>query len=310
MSKFDRKFDLRQLRNAFGTFLTGVTVVTCREESGIPRGFTANSFTSVSLRPPMLLICVDKTAESFDVFTQSEGFAVNILAETQVETSGLFASKCADKFDIADWSESENGNPILEGVCAWFDCKRDQVIDAGDHIILIGRVESYDYNGNMGLGYVRGGYLSLGLEQSALEAVSGDAEVIVGAIVEYDGKVLLIENAVTGELQVPASGLDGASGSLGKLQNCLAQLGIGISLSVLFAVFENEKTGQQSIYYRAKADSDLAGNKFWSFDEIPWQRIESDAIKIMLQRYIDESKRQRYGIYFGSDRDGAIETLR
>lgn len=258
----------------------------------------------------MLLICVDKSAESFDVFTQANGFAVNILANNQVKTSGLFASKRADKFDIADWSESENGNPILAGVCAWFDCKRDQVIDAGDHIILLGQVESYDYNENMGLGYVRSGYVNLGLEQSVLEAVGGDAEVIVGAIVEYDGKILLSENAATGALQVPASGLDGTPGSLGKLQNHLAQLGIGISLSVLFAVFENEKTGQQSIYYRAKADSDLAGNKFWPFDEVPWQRIESNAIKIMLKRYIDEAKRQRYGIYFGSDRDGAVETLR
>jgi flavin reductase (DIM6/NTAB) family NADH-FMN oxidoreductase RutF len=302
-------FDLRQLRNAFGTFLTGVTVVTSREENGIPRGFTANSFTSVSLDPPMLLICVDKAAESFDVFTQSEGFAVNILTEDQVETSGLFASKRADKFDVASWSESKTGNPILDDVCAWFDCKRDQVIDAGDHIILLGCIQSYDYNGSIGLGYVRGGYLNLGLEQSAVKAVASGADTIVGAVVELDGKLLLIEDTETNELHVPASGLDGTSGSLSKLQHYLAFLGVGITLSSLFAVFENEDTGQQSIYYRAKADSDLVGNKFWAFDEIPWERLSSPAITVMLKRYVAESKSQRFGIYFGSDRDGAVKEL-
>ena len=94
MAKFDRK----QLRNAFGSFMTGVTVVTTRESSGIPRGFTANSFTSVSLDPPLVLICIDKAAESVDVFTGSDGFAVNILASDQADVSGLFASKRADKY--------------------------------------------------------------------------------------------------------------------------------------------------------------------------------------------------------------------
>ena len=265
----------------------------------------------------MLLICISKAAESFNVFTQSQGFAVNILVTTQVKISGLFASKRRDKFDIVDWSASPTGNPILAGACAWFDCKREQVIDAGDHVVLLGRVQSYDYNGSMGLGYVRGGYLNLGLEQAAVRAV-GNADVIVGAIVEYDGNILLTEFAATRALQVPASGLDGNNGSLGKLQNKLDNLEIGISLSALFAVFENEKSGQQSIYYRAKADSSSIYQvddnqqewQFWSFNKIPWHRIESGAIRTMLKRYIDESERQRYGIYFGSDRDGAVETLR
>ena len=147
-----RKPDLTDLRNAFGTFLTGVTVVTTREKGGIPRGFTANSFTSVSLDPPILLMCVDKTAESFEVFTESPGFAVNILAEEQFETSGLFASKRPDKFDITGWTESLTGYPLLDGSCAWFDCRRNQVIDAGDHVIILGEILSYDYNDKIGVG--------------------------------------------------------------------------------------------------------------------------------------------------------------
>ncbi len=256
----------------------------------------------------MLLICVDKAAESFEVFTEQPGFAVNILAETQVETSGLFASKRADKFDIAQWSESPTGNPILAGVCAWFDCSREQVIDAGDHVIILGRILSYENNDSIGLGYVRGGYMSLEMERSAARAASGPG-VIVGAVVEHEGKILLMTNPETNELYVPASGLDGTTGSLNKLQRYLDDLNIGITISSLFAVFEYEETGQQAIYYRAKAESDQVEGSFIPFKAIPWDRVNSPPHVTMLKRYIDESARQRYGIYFGSDRDGEVEVL-
>ena len=197
----------------------------------------------------------------------------------------------------------------LSGVCAWFDCSQEQVIDAGDHIILLGQVQSYDYNDSIGLGYARGGYITLGLEQSAVNAVAGGKEVIVGAVVEHEGKLLLIESPETNELSVPASGLDGSAGSLSKFQVILGELNINVTISSLYAVFETEKTGQQSIYYRAKSESDQVEGGFWAFSDIPWERIRSDPIKLMLQRYIDESARQRFGIYFGSDRDGSVKTL-
>lgn len=304
-----RKSDLRDLRNAFGAFLTGVTVVATREKGGIPRGFTVNSFTSVSLNPPMLLVCVDKTAESFEIFTEAPGFAVSILAEDQIEISGLFASKRSDKFDIAGWTESRTGQPVVDGCCAWFDCRRDQVIDAGDHVVILGEILGYDHNEKIGLGYVRGGYLRLGLEQSALKAVSANSDVIVGAVVEHEGRLLLINDAETGELHVPASGLNGEPGSLGKLQKMLGDFGIGVSISSLFAVFEHEQSEQQFIYYRAKANTGFTADNFWSPEKIPWHRIRSSAIQTMLKRYISESERRRYGVYFGGHRDGAVKTL-
>ena len=131
----DNSFDLRELRNAFGTFMTGVTIITTREQSGIPRGFTANSFCSVSLDPPLVSVCIGKSADSVDIFTEADRFAINILAEDQIETSGLFASKRADKFDITPWEESEGHCPVLTGTCAWFDCEVHQKVDAGDHIL-------------------------------------------------------------------------------------------------------------------------------------------------------------------------------
>ena len=302
-------FDRKQLRNAFGSFMTGVTVVSTRETTGIPRGFTANSFTSVSLDPPLVLICIDNAAESVDVFAEGKGFAVNILAADQVETSGLFASKRADKYDLVKWKYSESGNPILDGVCAWFDCKRSQVVEAGDHIILIGEVLNFDHNDRTGLGYARGGYVNLALEQSALQAAEGGSDVVVGAIVDHDRKILMIEDANTGMLRLPASGLDDSSGSLKKLQAQLNGLGIGVSITSVYSVFESERDDQQFIYYRAKAESEGVDGRFWSLDQLPWERITPGPVKVMLERYYAESASQLFGVYFGSDLDGDVTTL-
>ena len=302
------KFDPKQLRNAFGTFMTGVTVVTTRETSGIPRGFTANSFTSVSLDPPLLLICIDKRAESVDVFTKGEGFAVNILAANQVETSGLFASKRADKYDLVGWQSSDTGNPILDDVCAWFDCKRNQVVDAGDHVVLIGEVQSFSHNNETGLGYARGSYVHSILEQSALEAAASGSDVVVGAIVARGNEILLMEDEATGELRLPASGEDAASspGSLKKLQSRLSENGLNASISSIYSVFENESNDTQFIYYRATSDISGLDRHFWPLDGIPWERIHSASIKIMLRRYCEESANQQFGVYFGSDQNGDV----
>src|SRR5690348_18311076 len=99
--------DPLELRRAFGTFMTGVTVITTHGADGSPRGFTANSFTSVSLDPPLLLVCIGKGAASLDTFLHADGFAVSILAEAQKEASGIFASKRPDKFAAVAWRSEE-----------------------------------------------------------------------------------------------------------------------------------------------------------------------------------------------------------
>ena len=98
-------FDARALRDAFGAFPTGVTVVTAHDPSGQPIGFTANSFTSVSLDPPLLLICLAKSSRNFAAITGSAGFAVNILSETQKDVSNTFARPVEDRFAAVEWEE-------------------------------------------------------------------------------------------------------------------------------------------------------------------------------------------------------------
>ncbi len=301
--------ELRRLRSAFGTFLTGITVVTTRQGDGIPRGFTANSFTSVSLDPPMLLVCVDKQAESLDVFLESPGFGISILAENQIDLSVLFASKQPEKFEIAEWTDSPSGYPILEGACAWFDCEQCNQVDSGDHVVLFGKILNFGYNSKYGLGYIRGGYMTPGLEYSAGRAYGSDSPVVVGAIVEHDGKILLYDDPKNADVYLPASGLDGNSGSLQQLQSSLIDQGIWIVIDSLFAVYENEDHASQSIYYRASTRKVERLELFRPIDQIPWDGISSPALKSMLNRYIEESSRKRFGIYFGSDRNGIIQNL-
>ncbi len=299
-------FDLRELRNAFGTFMTGVTIITTREKNGIPRGFTANSFCSVSLDPPLVSVCIGKSADSVDIFAATDRFAINILAENQIETSGLFASKRADKFDITPWKESKGNCPILEGTCAWFDCEVHQQIDAGDHVLLIGKVSAFDYNDQNGLGYVRGGYVTLGLEQAAVNAAGKSSGVVVGALVECNGKLLLEKNPESGRYHPVASGVRQDRGSINHLAEQLESLGIGAVVNSLYAVFDSDDKKHHNIYYRATAEQE-GDATFYARDEIPWDQLESSAIRSMLERYLKETRAQRYGVYFGGEEKGVVE---
>ena len=166
------RFDPRALRDAFGTFMTGVTVVTSHDDRGAPIGYTANSFTSVSLDPPLLLVSIAKSAYGCDVFTASEGFAVNILAREQRELSNRFAAAGTDKFADLGWQAKKSGSPVIDNVVAWFDCTHHEQVDAGDHIILIGRVLDYAYNTVTPLGFCRGAYVSFGLTPKMLQLLA------------------------------------------------------------------------------------------------------------------------------------------
>lgn len=150
--------DKQALRAAFGSFATGVTIVTTRQADGTPRGFTANSFTSVSLDPPLLLVCLGTSALSCDSFAAADHFAVSILAENQRSISGLFASKSPDKFSQARWTAGPEGMPLIDGALASFTCTRHQIVEAGDHLILIGQVMSHTSRAGNPLGYFRGSY--------------------------------------------------------------------------------------------------------------------------------------------------------
>jgi flavin reductase (DIM6/NTAB) family NADH-FMN oxidoreductase RutF len=153
-------FDPRFFRDACGQFLTGVTIVTSTGENGQPVGITANSFTSVSLDPPLILVSLDKKLGSYSALMNSEGYAVQVLAEEQQELSGRFAKRGVDKFQELDYKEGLYNVPVISNALAVFEYRVDQKVDAGDHTLMIGKVERVQINDptRRPLGYLRGRY--------------------------------------------------------------------------------------------------------------------------------------------------------
>ncbi len=137
----DSGLEPRRLRDAFGCFGTGVTVVTARDRDGTPVGLTANSFSSVSLDPPLLLFCLDRASRRSPVFERAETFGVNVLHAGQEAISTRFARARAPDRDFADLALDDwDGAPVLRDAMAAFGCTRHAVHDGGDHLILVGRV--------------------------------------------------------------------------------------------------------------------------------------------------------------------------
>ena len=132
--------DTRHFRNAMGRFTTGVTIVTCLDATGQPVGLTANSFSSLSLEPPLLLWSLRSASPSMVAFEAAQRFAVNVLAEAQVELSRRFAARSDDRFADVAWAQGEHGAPVLAGCAAVFECELLSQQIAGDHRLFIGRV--------------------------------------------------------------------------------------------------------------------------------------------------------------------------
>jgi flavin reductase (DIM6/NTAB) family NADH-FMN oxidoreductase RutF/2-polyprenyl-6-methoxyphenol hydroxylase-like FAD-dependent oxidoreductase len=150
------RFDTRDLRRALGQYATGVTVVTTADEAGRPFGMTANSFTSVSITPPLVLWAAAKSSPSLAAFEASDRFAVNVLASDQHHLSRQFSTSGSDKFDGVRLRAGDL--PLLRGTVASFTCRRTQRVDAGDHVLFLGEIESYDAPGGEPLVFHSGFY--------------------------------------------------------------------------------------------------------------------------------------------------------
>jgi flavin reductase (DIM6/NTAB) family NADH-FMN oxidoreductase RutF len=157
-SEPDASIDSARFRQVLGHFATGVTVITAAPD-GDPVGLAVGSFCSVSLDPPLVLFCPDKTSTSWPTIERAGAFCVNILAEDQEDVCRVFASKGTDKFRGIGWKAASTGSPVISDVLAWVDCHIDQVHDAGDHHIVVGRVVelSVEREGRPLL-FFRGGY--------------------------------------------------------------------------------------------------------------------------------------------------------
>ena len=153
--------DQAHFRQLLGRFATGVTVITARDAEGRPHGMTANSLSSVSLEPPLILLSIDHEASMHGLLVTSPAFAVNILSASQEAVSRRFAQDREERFDGVGYQESPRGLVLLDGALAHLECERVATHEAGDHTILVGLVVAGNANEGRPLCYFRGGYASL-----------------------------------------------------------------------------------------------------------------------------------------------------
>jgi flavin reductase (DIM6/NTAB) family NADH-FMN oxidoreductase RutF len=150
-----------EFRHALGRFASGVTVVTTKDKTGRLHGITVSAFCSVSLEPPLILICIEKSAGSHYALEESDSFVVNILSEDQQHHSDQFASRLADKFDGIEFLETAAGVPILKDALVNLECRLVNSHDNGDHTIFVGEIsKSHVADGNP-LIYFHGKYRKL-----------------------------------------------------------------------------------------------------------------------------------------------------
>jgi len=299
-------FNTRQFRDALGCYPTGVTVVTTVDGTGEARGFTANSFTSVSLDPPLLLVCLAKSAHSHPVFTQTGAFSVNILSDQQRDVSGLFASKAPDKFQKVAWSLSSVNTPHIHNSLAAFHCSTEKQVDAGDHTILIGRVQSFATDAGKPLGYCRGAYVDYQDAAELEAAVRGGARV--SALIETPQGILMRKEGDA--LALPTASKLGTAEAGTGLHKQLKELGVNATLDFVFSVFEDAHG--PCVIYRGRSAETPADS---TAECVPIDSIaqfnRTDATTLtMLQRYARERSQDLYGVYVGDARDGLVVPLK
>lgn len=296
------KNSIRELRDTFGAFMTGVTVVTTSCSDGAPIGFTANSFTSVSIDPALVSVSIAKTSSNYLTFTQAKSFAINILSENQRDVSNVFAKPSDNRFLNISWKYSRENNPLIEGVSAWFDCSVFKIVDAGDHAILIGKVEDFSSNNKSGLGFYRGSYFNPSV---STEVINGPG-VIIGALIGCEDKILLEKNS-DGKWGIPMIQLsqEGADKAFEKLLDGYQP---ELAPSFIYSVYNDKESLQQYIIYlcHSSTEKPLLG-QYFNIEEIDKLALSSGALKSMLERYRQEYYLQAYNFYYGSDTEGIIK---
>jgi len=149
-------------RRVCSQFATGVAIATVADESNVPHGLTINSFTSVSLEPPLVLICIDYRSAILQRFRRATHYGINILTAMQRDLSNRFATKPDDRFDGLQWQPGVTGVPLIDGALATFECQTRQVIESGDHAIFLAEVVAAGTGTGEPLLYFDSGYRLLG----------------------------------------------------------------------------------------------------------------------------------------------------
>jgi flavin reductase (DIM6/NTAB) family NADH-FMN oxidoreductase RutF len=159
MTTMTTTIDPATFRAVLGRFASGVTVVTVHDADGRDHGMTVSAFCSVSLEPPLVLACIDRTAALLPALGAGSAYAINVLSESQEALSRRFAAEVDDRFEGIGYTRGPAGSPLLEDALAYMECRVEARVDAGDHVVVIGRVEHTHVNDDASpLLYYRSGY--------------------------------------------------------------------------------------------------------------------------------------------------------
>lgn len=206
---------------------------------------------------------------------------------------------------------STAGNPLLPACSAWLDCEMHEQIEAGDHVILIGRVIDFSHSPRTPLGYYSGSYVGFGMERQAVEGLTADRQVVVGGIFEKDGDVLLLARG--GELHLPESHRLGSKADRDSgLFAELAKVGVRAEINFVYAVFHDRGSGLLHVFYRGEIiDGPAPGSdaQLVPLNRIAEQPIASLTSQHMLRRYAREQLSSGFGIYVGDSTKGIVQTL-
>ena len=310
--------DRHALRRALGAFVTGVTIVTTMDRDGNHRGFTANSFTSVSLQPPLVLICVDRTAHSHEAFTSGTGVGIHVLAHDQEELASRFATKAPNKFAKLECRTGVGGAPLFSDCAAWLDCEVTECIELGDHTVVVGKVRDFAVADRRPLAFLHGRFISLAPE---IDSAPGDStgSLVAGWLAGgSDGRVVLkrVDGPSKAELwTIPETALGTAS--LDDASLCAAAetcLGLPASIEFLYSIFDDPTSQRVMLIYRIGFEMPspvglsppLAG---FAIDELPWSKIWPRTVRVLLRRYERERKTARFGLYAGSADRGRLAII-
>ncbi len=302
-------FEPATLRRAFGSFMTGVTVVTARADNGELVGFTANSFTSVSINPPLLLVCPGNHLSSFNVFNSVTHFSVSILAEGQEQVSNTFASASENRFEQVKWQADDNGCPLIEGASATFSCQVHQRYIAGDHLLLIGQILQLTTIDSPALGYCSDGYFSLSKERQANASSHADVTGVAGALIEYNGRILMCRT--DSDNCVPTVEQSNSMGARSALQQYFEKMGLRISLGPVYSVYDDTVRKKRFTFLRARAESgDCNGlGSFETIGSLAKYNFSDRAQATMMARFAAESRIRTYGLYIGNAESGELHPL-
>lgn len=186
--------DPKAFRRALGNFATGVTIMTAQNAQGERVGVTANSFNSVSLDPALILWSIDKNSSSYRIFSEATHFAVNILSAAQIDLSNKFARRAEDKFAGIEYEIGAGSSPILKNCSAVFECEKFNIVEGGDHWVIIGKVVKFHDHGRSPLLYHQGAYSAVLPHPSLNSKASTEESVFPGRL--YNNMYYLLTQAV------------------------------------------------------------------------------------------------------------------